>query len=196
MNVAALSVHRNLHNVVEAGDIKEIHDLTTVGDDLYTWRFKLKNFSNGMLAGFYLNQDLKTLSETYKQDHMLMEIDFPREYPDKPFLLRVVSPRCCWYTGHVTAGGSICTEMLSQSGSRDSWSASYTVENVLRAVIIAMLTCEVGRVNTPTGPGGTSGPLRIDLTSKWGHAPMKEYSLNEAQEGYRRAIANHGWGKA
>lgn len=38
-------------------------------------------------------------------DHLLMELTFPSDYPHHPFFLRVVKPRCQWYTGHVTAGG-------------------------------------------------------------------------------------------
>lgn len=33
---------RHLHQVVAAGEFKEIHDLTTVGDQLHVWQFKLK----------------------------------------------------------------------------------------------------------------------------------------------------------
>ena len=36
--------------------------------------------------------------------------------------------------GHVTAGGTVCLEALSQSGSRDAWHASYDVVSVLQLV--------------------------------------------------------------
>lgn len=61
-----------------------------------------------------------------------------QEYPNKPFLLRVISPRCVWYTGHVTAGGSICVEALTLSGGPNSWNADHCVESVLNLVVTNM----------------------------------------------------------
>ena len=55
---------------------------------------------------------------------------------------RVITPRCVWYTGHVTAGGSVCIEALTQSGSTGSWSPQYNVESMLMVVINNMLHCE------------------------------------------------------
>ena len=37
--------------------------------------------------------------------------------------------------GHVTAGGTVCLEALSQSGSRDAWQPSYDVVSVLQLVL-------------------------------------------------------------
>jgi len=57
-----------------------------------------------------------------------MEISFKLSYPADPFFLRVVSPRCVWYTGHVTAGGSVCIESLTHGGTAGSWQARCGVE--------------------------------------------------------------------
>lgn len=60
--------------------------------------------------------------------------------------------------------------------------------------------CDVYWIQTPTGPGGMSGPLRVDLEGRWtGHAKqvMREYSWHEAQAAFERTAANHrqsGWG--
>jgi len=42
---------------------------------------------------------LQILAALHNQDHILMECSFPADYPNKPFFLRIVSPRMCWYTG-------------------------------------------------------------------------------------------------
>ena len=42
---------------------------------------------------------LQLLQALHGQDHIKMEIKFPSDYPNKPFFLRVISPRMCWYTG-------------------------------------------------------------------------------------------------
>ncbi|KAF5825310.1 hypothetical protein DUNSADRAFT_11814, partial [Dunaliella salina] len=65
-------------------------------------------------SGKRLNEQLLQLNAMY--DHppcIIMEARFPPDYPNLPFLLRVVSPRMAPYTGHVTAGGSICIEALT-----------------------------------------------------------------------------------
>ena len=65
-----------------------------------------------------------------------MEITFPSDYPTRPFFLRCVSPRFCWYTGHVTAGGAICIEALTTEGTPGSWQPDICVESVLNTVFI------------------------------------------------------------
>ena len=74
-------------------------------------------------------------------------LNWAQDYPAQPFFLRVVSPRCVWYTGHVTAGGSICIEALSLSGGPNGWTSALCVESVLTLVITNMcasfITCPV-----------------------------------------------------
>jgi hypothetical protein len=42
-------------------------------------------------------------------------------------------PRCAPYTGHVTAGGSICIEALTLSGGPGAWQPAYCVESIMQA---------------------------------------------------------------
>ncbi len=51
-----------------------------------------------------------------KVDHILMEVSFPPSYPFAPPFCRVIRPRFRFMTGHITIGGSVCTELLTQSG--------------------------------------------------------------------------------
>lgn len=68
---------------------------------------------------------------------------FPPDYPAHPFFLRVVSPRCVMYTGHVTAGGSVCIEALVATGGPGGWRPDYGLEGVLVLVAANMLHAEV-----------------------------------------------------
>jgi ubiquitin-conjugating enzyme E2 Q len=43
------------------------------------------------------------------------------------------------YTGHVTAGGSICLEALTCSGTPGSWQPEFTVESLLNVIVINMV---------------------------------------------------------
>ena len=82
-----------------------IYDLTLVGDNLTTWQWKMKEFDLDCPGGRQLDADLQRLARERKHDHLLMECSFPKDYPTQPFAVRLVLPRCVWYTGHVTAGG-------------------------------------------------------------------------------------------
>lgn len=42
-------------------------------------------------------------------------------------------------TGHVTAGGSICIEALTLSGTAGSWTSQYNVESILNIVMLNMI---------------------------------------------------------
>ena len=43
------------------------------------------------------------------------------------------------FAGHVTAGGSICIEALTLSGTAGSWTSQYNVESILNIVILNMI---------------------------------------------------------
>lgn len=43
------------------------------------------------------------------------------------------------WTGHVTAGGSICIEALTLSGTAGSWTSQYNVEAILNIIILNMI---------------------------------------------------------
>ena len=63
----------------------------------------------------------------------------------------------------VTAGGSICVEALTSTGTPNAWQRTYTFENIFLMVLHNMIDVEPMVVRTATGPGGRSGPLRVDL---------------------------------
>ncbi|KAK3261162.1 hypothetical protein CYMTET_29917 [Cymbomonas tetramitiformis] len=173
-----------------------IYDLQLVSDSLFQWQFKLKDFDDSTPAGRDLNSDLSILKQRYDQDHILMEARFPSDYPNKPFSLRVISPRMVWYTGHVTAGGSVCIEALTLSRSKGAWQPDFSFEGIMNTVCMNMLDEERVKIETATGPGGMSGPLRIDLQHMYNHRVMMPYSLSEAEAAFRRMEAHHrreGW---
>ncbi|KAI3435555.1 hypothetical protein D9Q98_001620 [Chlorella vulgaris] len=172
--------------------------VTRVGyleDDVMTWRLQVSSFDDDVAAGRALNKQLSQLARQYgdAHRHVVLEVRFPEDYPTSPFFLRVVRPRMAMYTGHVTAGGSVCIEALTQSGTEGSWQASYCVEGILTTVLCNMLHCETVFVRTAMG-GGQAGPLRIDLQR--GRAVTQEYSLSEARGAFSRMLAHHqqsGW---
>ena len=168
-------------------------------DDPSVVRFDVANFDDALPGGRQLNLDLAALARHPRargQAHITMEIRFPRAYPDQPPFLRCVSPRFVWYTGHVTAGGAICTEALTLSGTPRSWTPDLSVEGVLSSVLLNFVDCESVVVRTASGPGGRSGPLRVDLDGRFHPDVMREYSEHEALAAFERMRELHrrnGW---
>ena len=170
-----------------------VFDIEMVQDRADKWRFSVNGFDNDCPAGRNLNSDLRKLRG---QSCIKMEITFPSDYPTRPFFLRCVSPRFCWYTGHVTAGGAICIEALTTEGTPGSWQPDICVESVLNTVFMNFLDTTSEIIRTATGPGGRSGPLRVDLRGQFHPSPLQEYTEHEARSAFSRMLSHHranGW---
>lgn len=187
-----------LRKAVTQGMLANVNTLGLLDDDLCCWRLELHPpFNTDVPGGRLLNEDLARLErEAPGRGHILMEARFPDDYPTSPFFLRVVTPRIAMYRGHVTAGGSICIEMLTLSGGANAWRPELCVEAVLTQVITNMISAEEVFVKTATGPGSRAGPLRLDFSGGV-HGCLREYSEAEAKQAFARTLENHrrlGWG--
>jgi len=88
------------------------------------WRMDLSSFDSDLPEGRQLNQDLQTWalqSQGPCAGAITIEIKFPKDFPRNPFFLRVVRPRFVMYTGHITAGGSVCIQALTTGPSPGNW---------------------------------------------------------------------------
>lgn len=118
--------------------------------------------------GFY--HDLVTVAGLARQSYkpgICFHIQFPMEYPHKPPFVRVMRPRFVFHTGHVTIGGSICAEQLTDTG----WSSKYTV--------VALLSIIKGLL--------VEGKGQVDLQN------YNEYTDGEARAAFTRVRQQHGW---
>jgi ubiquitin-conjugating enzyme E2 Q len=133
-------------------------------DDLYTWYFKLSSFD----PDIPLSKDMKQ----HGIDGVYVQVKFGPQAPHTPPFVRIIKPRFVqWMNGgggHVTAGGSICVEMLTMKG----WRKEYTMDEVLMIVHQALSDID------PL-------PARIRSTM--------EYSVHEAVNAYIRVARTHGW---
>ena len=133
-------------------------------DNLYTWHVYLYNFSPELP----LAQDLLRLSLS----NIELEIKFGPQHPLTPPFVRVVQPRFLSFHhgggGHVTAGGSICTSLLTM----EDWSPVYSISQVLVMVHAALSSVD-------------PRPAKI--------ADKGCYSEYEAMEAYVRVATTHGW---
>lgn len=118
--------------------------------------------------------NLGTDTKIYKQleekeiTHIQLEITIPDRYPFEAPFVRVVYPRFKFMTGHITRGGSICMELLTNKG----WMPTMSIE---------MLLVQISNLIT-------EGDAELDVTS-WD----SKYSIEEAKEAFSRMIKSHGW---
>jgi ubiquitin-conjugating enzyme E2 Q len=91
-----------------------------------------------------------------------------QHFPFAPPFVRVVSPVFAFHTGHITIGGSICMEILTNSG----WSCAIAMESVFVSI-----RAEIA-----------SGGARLDL-GRFRDA----YSESEARAAFKRVAMAHGW---
>jgi ubiquitin-conjugating enzyme E2 Q len=133
-------------------------------DDLYTWYFTLSTFD----PDIPLSKDLKT----HKVDAVHLQVKFGPQHPSTPPFVRIIKPRFMqWMNGgggHVTAGGSICIDMLTMKG----WKKNITVDMVLMVVHQALSDVD---------------PVPARLIG------AQEYGIREAVNAYIRVANTHGW---
>jgi len=96
-----------------------------------------------------------------------IEITFKDTYPISPPFIRVVYPHFQFHSGHITVGGSLCMEMLTNQG----WSPTFNVENVITQIKLAI----------------SDGGGAIDEVNY-----KKRYTMDEAVDAFKRVLASHG----
>lgn len=135
-------------------------------DNMYQWIVELHSFEPTLpLAQDMKKKDIKSI---------VLELRFGKDYPMSPPFVRVIRPRFLGFQagggGHVTAGGAMCMELLTNDG----WSAVSSIESILLQVRMAMSSLD-------PKPARLENHGRID------------YGVGEAVEAYMRACAVHGW---
>ncbi|KAM0235421.1 hypothetical protein ACHAPO_005707 [Fusarium lateritium] len=143
-------------------------------DNLFRWIVELHSFDMDLA----LAQDMVR----YGCSSIVLEVRFGASFPISPPFVRVIRPRFVPFAqgggGHVTMGGSICSELLTNSG----WSPALSLEKVFLEV--RMNLCE------------KDPPARIEHSTRVRNAQngnQMDYGMFEAVDAYRRAAAAHGW---
>lgn len=136
-------------------------------ENMYQWILELHSFEPHLpLAKDMKSRGIKSV---------VLELRFGKDYPMSPPFVRIIRPRFLSFQqgggGHVTAGGALCMELLTNNG----WSAVSSIESVLLQVRLAM---------SSTDPK----PARLDMGKGMG-----DYGVGEAVEAYIRACQVHGW---
>lgn len=160
----------------EMTKIQNSGDLTSLG--WYIDFDKLTNLLHWIVELHSFDQELPLVQDMKKKScqSVVLELRFGQGYPMSPPFVRVIRPRFLSFAhgggGHVTAGGAICSELLTNTG----WSPALSLEKVLLQVRLGL--CDTER------------PARLDLVSS---SSSSDYGVLEAAEAYKRAAAAHGW---
>jgi ubiquitin-conjugating enzyme E2 Q len=172
--MATKALNRNLQEVLEVQKKTPLHELgwyidANLINNVYQWIVELHSFDPTLLIA----KDMKNAGIT----SVVLEIRFGKDYPHSPPFVRVIRPRFLPFMagggGHVTAGGAMCMELLTNSG----WSAVSSIESVLLQVRMAISNLE-------------PKPARLESQGK---QQQCDYGIYEAIDAYRRACATHGW---
>jgi hypothetical protein len=121
-----------------------LHD--ALHDDIIKWFAK---HGNGKIPGVHL------------------KVYFYDSFPNSPPFVRVVAPRFMQWTGHITIGGSMCTELLTSTG----WNTNMSAMGFLLQLKSNIM----------------EGNAKVDMSTK------HEYTEMEALEAFNRVARDHGW---
>ncbi|KAH8194147.1 hypothetical protein TruAng_011682 [Truncatella angustata] len=161
---------KKLQNVQSATPMHELGwyiDFNNI-TNMFQWIVELHSFDPKLP----LAQDMKKAGVS----SIVLEVRFGRDFPLSPPFLRVIRPRFLPFGsgggGHVTLGGAMCMELLTNTG----WSPASSLESVLLQVRMALTSVD---------------PHPAQLESK--HSPTRDYGILEAYEAFIRATQAHGW---
>ena len=137
--------------------------------NVYQWIVELHSFDPDLP----LSKDMKNAGIK----SVVLELRFGKDFPVSPPFVRVIRPRFLPFTvgggGHVTGGGAMCMELLTNSG----WSPVSSIESVLLQVRMAIMNLE-------------PKPARLEAQGK---QKQRDYGVGEAMDAYVRACRAHGW---
>lgn len=160
---AEVRLVRDFRSIQRVGEESLGFRVQPIGGRLNHWRIEI--FDIDKKTQFY--KDMQKYKKMTGKDTIEMIMSFPPSYPNRPPFVRVVRPRFMNQTGRVTAGGSLCMDMLTIDG----WNPMYDVSS-----IISNATAEI-----------FAGGPRINFNYT---AP---YSLQEAKDAYLRVSRDHNW---
>jgi len=156
---ATQRIAAELKSIQKGNPEKSGFSVELVKDNMYLWEVKLFGFDPK-------DEEIARDMERLHVKNIIIHIKFPDDFPLSPPFCRIVRPKFQFLTGHVTRGGSICTELLTRKG----WSPENSIEAVIMTIRSNFL----------------EGGARLE-------SAHGEYSEREAIEAFDRLCRVHGW---
>jgi ubiquitin-protein ligase len=152
--------------------MKEYQNIMKQSDDSLGFKISLAEEDNLSKWNVYVtkpeNDKLEKQMKLLNIQAIEIEIIFKENYPIVPPFIRIVYPHFKFHSGHITVGGSLCMEMLTNQG----WSPTFNVENIITQIKLAI----------------NDGNGEIDEKNY-----SKRYTIEEAEMAFKRVVAAHGW---
>jgi ubiquitin-protein ligase len=152
--------------------MKEYQMILKNSSDKLGFSVKLQNEDNlGKWIIYITKTDNDKLDEQMKRLNIKaieIEITFKPNYPIEPPFIRIVYPHFKFRSGHITTGGSLCMEMLTNQG----WSPAFNIESVITQIKLAI----------------NEGDGEIDEINY-----SQKYTFDEAVSSFKRVLSTHGW---
>lgn len=162
-----------------AMDMKDLHERQTAKVDLSGGYFVHTDKSDNMFQwiveffGFDKELPLAADMERLKCGSVVLEFRFGPNYPMSPPFVRIIRPRFLPFAegggGHITMGGAVCLELLTNSG----WNPAINIDNVIMQIRAAL--------------SETERPARLDSRV------TADYGVGEAVAAFTRLARAHGW---
>ena len=166
-------------------------------DNIYQWIVELHSFDSTLpLAKDMKSKDVKSI---------VLELRFGKDYPMSPPFVRVIRPRFLGFQqgggGHVTAGGAMCMQLLTNDG----WSAVSSIESVLLQVRMAISSLDPKPARLQAGAPVDYGVERAYLKDgvrapnydsfasivRWQHGVYRSWSEIRCHVGFQIAVKWH-----
>ena len=127
--------------------MREFKILSEQDQDTLGFRFEVEDDTNFNVWKIYIkdfegNDNIHNDMKTLNIKEVELEFNFNENYPFEPPFVRVIYPRFDFRTGHVTVGGSICMELLTNQG----WDPTTSISTVITYVKSAILEGD-GRID-------------------------------------------------
>lgn len=144
-------------------------------ENMFQWIVELHSFDPALP----LAKDMKATGVK----SVVLEVRFGRDYPMSPPFVRVIRPRFLPFMsgggGHVTIGGALCMELLTNDG----WSPAISMEAVFVCIKLAMSSTDPrpARLESAVMDSGSSAEA------------LRNYPAMAALVAFERAARTHGW---
>lgn len=135
-NFAETRIIEDLADIVLSHTKNSLFQAELVNNDTYHWIVTVDIKKLGTDTEFYKD------SVRGKIKYIKMNVFFSEKYPFAPPYIFIISPRFQQHTGHVTYGGSICIDLITQG----KWNLTITMELLLYSILNEMMSVCEGNV--------------------------------------------------
>lgn len=97
-------------------------------NDIFVWTIKVNRFREGSK----LSTDIQKYKNITGRNYVEFKVLFPPDYSEHAPFIYCVQPRFAFHTGHITVGGSICHEVLTDT----KWNKTMNIVSLMNTLLL------------------------------------------------------------